>query len=160
MLSRDRLTGVTLHDYFHIHRLTSGKSYLMVSFSVCLCVRTIPKMLTDKFTRTIYMTNVVANSIKAIQSRIGGNGAKKFKTMLNHFKIHCLLYRLWLLTLWILRFCRAIDGVNHFVVFLSSSNTFSGYFLLDHSNSFSFNRIMRSKRLNSSNPIQTLHSEG
>lgn len=59
--------------------LTSGKSNLIVSFSVCLCVRTIPKMLTDKLTRMIYITNVVANSIKAIPRRVGGNDATEMK---------------------------------------------------------------------------------
>lgn len=56
--------------------LTSGKSNFIVSFSVCCCARTIPKILIDRFTRIIYDTNVVANSISAIPNLVGGNDAE------------------------------------------------------------------------------------
>lgn len=94
--------------------LTSGKSNFIVSFSVCLCVRTIPKMLTDKFTRTMYITNVVANSIKAIQSRVGGNDAEIKRIFVCRSVLNVAMVSVWLLTFWIVHFCHSIDGIEHF----------------------------------------------
>lgn len=113
---------------------TSGKSNLIVSFSVCLCVRTIPKMLIDKFTRMIYITNVVANSIKAIHRRVGGNDAtmKERKNCARFFfGIYDFIFFTvlsTLLTFGILHFCHSIGGAIDHLYSLVHSNRLIKYY--------------------------------